>query len=267
LEELIDIAARKRARPRLAERKILVTGRRMERFVPPVWKPRRRVPICSVSKQDSTVEIGAEVPICSIGKKVSEVEVGVAVPGKGEEKKATGWNVDTRSDRGSLRKHLRAEASAVENSGADEEFYNQLWDCSPADKGRAKISSRTLVWVRKDLLESQSFTEQECFPFPDGDTPSMVKECCLAEWKGRRKSSLLRIRRKCVMAEWNRSGGGGRGGRGGRWRHPGFFHEQNYPPPFNPFFFPCFGFDPCQPGGNFRPPPRGPAPREPPPNQ
>jgi hypothetical protein len=69
------------------------------------------------------------------------------------------------------------------------------------------------------------------------------------------------------MAEWNRRGGGGRGGRGGRWRHPGFFHEQNYPPPFNPFFFPGVGFDPYQSRGNFRPPSRGPAPRGLPPNQ
>jgi hypothetical protein len=113
----------------------------MERFVPPVWKPWRRVPICSVSKQDSAVEIGAEVPICSVGKKVLEVEVGAAVPGKGEEKKAAGWNVDTRSDRGSLRRHLRVEDSVVENSGAEEEFYSQLWDCSSADKGRTRISS------------------------------------------------------------------------------------------------------------------------------
>jgi hypothetical protein len=132
----------------------------MERFVPPVWKPRRRVPICSVGKQDSAVKIGAEVPICSVGKKVSEVEVevGAAVPGKGEEKKAACWNVDTWSGRGSLRRHMRVEDSAVENSGAEEEFYSQLWDCSSADKGRTRISSRTLIWVRKDLLESQSFT-------------------------------------------------------------------------------------------------------------
>jgi hypothetical protein len=40
---------------------------------------------------------------------------------------------------------------------------------------------------------------------------------------------------------------GGRGGRGRGWRS-GFFPE--YQPPFNPFFFPGYGFDPyMQQGG------------------
>jgi hypothetical protein len=31
----------KKERPRLAEQKIHVTGMRMEKFVPPIWKPRK----------------------------------------------------------------------------------------------------------------------------------------------------------------------------------------------------------------------------------
>jgi hypothetical protein len=40
LEELIQIMTEKKMSPRLLERKIRVTGRRMERFIPPRWRPK-----------------------------------------------------------------------------------------------------------------------------------------------------------------------------------------------------------------------------------
>jgi hypothetical protein len=44
------------------------------------------------------------------------------------------------------------------------------------------------------------------------------------------------------MAEWGRGGDDDRRGRG--WRPVGFYPDQYQP--FNPFFFPGFGFDPYQ---------------------
>jgi hypothetical protein len=38
LEELIQLTAEKRRRPRLAERKIKIPGRRIKKFVPPTWR-------------------------------------------------------------------------------------------------------------------------------------------------------------------------------------------------------------------------------------
>jgi hypothetical protein len=42
LKELIQLTEAKRARPRLSERRIQVMGRRMEKFVPPIWRGNRR---------------------------------------------------------------------------------------------------------------------------------------------------------------------------------------------------------------------------------
>jgi hypothetical protein len=42
LEELIQLTKAKRARPRLSECTIQVTGRRMEKFVPLIWRGNRR---------------------------------------------------------------------------------------------------------------------------------------------------------------------------------------------------------------------------------
>jgi hypothetical protein len=41
LDELIRLSMVKKERPRLAEQKIHVTGMGMEKFVPPIWKPRK----------------------------------------------------------------------------------------------------------------------------------------------------------------------------------------------------------------------------------
>jgi hypothetical protein len=41
LDELMQISERKRLPPRLTSRKIQIPGRRMERFSPPILKPRR----------------------------------------------------------------------------------------------------------------------------------------------------------------------------------------------------------------------------------
>jgi hypothetical protein len=73
-----------------------------------------------------------------------------------------------------------------------------------------------LVWIRKELIDSCSFCESDCFPFGDGDTIKYVKKINFGseQWKGRRIPSVLRIRRKCLVAEWGRGGGGGRRGRG-----------------------------------------------------
>jgi hypothetical protein len=59
------------------------------------------------------------------------------------------------------------------------------------------------------------------------------------------------------MADWECGGGGRRRGRG--WRPPSFYPEQQFSP-FNPFFFPGYGYDPFQQQGQYMPP-RGPYPR------
>jgi hypothetical protein len=52
---------------------------------------------------------------------------------------------------------------------------------------------------------------------------------------------------------------GGRGTRGWLWR-PSFYPEQHPPPPFDPYLFPRYGFDPYMQQAPFRPP-RVPYPR------
>jgi hypothetical protein len=41
LEELIQLSAAKRKSPRLADRRIQIPGKRLPKFLPPVWKPRK----------------------------------------------------------------------------------------------------------------------------------------------------------------------------------------------------------------------------------
>jgi hypothetical protein len=84
------------------------------------------------------------------------------------------------------------------------------------------------------LVENGSFTEGDCFPFKVGDTPRSMSEfrVCSSQWKGGKRPSLDRLRKKCKMAEWERG-----------WTSPGFYPEYQ---PFNPFFFPSFGYDPNQ---------------------
>jgi hypothetical protein len=67
----------------------------------------------------------------------------------------------------------------------------------------------TLVSVRRHLVEKRSFTEGDCYLLRNGDTPGPVREINLSggPWRGGRRPSLLRLRRKCVMADWNRHGG------------------------------------------------------------
>jgi hypothetical protein len=228
LEELMVISEKKRARPWLADRRIQVIGRKMEKFVPPVWKPRKKVDPGQRSSLIPTVTEGISIGLTGV--------------------RGAGSNVDTQSN-------LQDFPSQVEKGGtyvvrAEKEFYEHLWSCLARKGTWVRDNPPTLVWIRKELVDQRKFTERDCYPLPDGDTPSLVRECSLRDslWRGERKPSILRIQRKCAMAEWNRHGAGGRGGRGGRWRAP-FYPYQHYPPPFNPFFFPGYGFDPYQPGG------------------
>jgi hypothetical protein len=66
LEDLVHITAEKRILLRLAERRIQVTGRRMEKFVPPIWKPKQKCsqnvsevvsPVRSLKEQKLAVEV------------------------------------------------------------------------------------------------------------------------------------------------------------------------------------------------------------------
>jgi hypothetical protein len=66
------------------------------------------------------------------------------------------------------------------------------------------------------------------------------------------------LEKKCLLTDWRHGGGGGWGDRGKGRRLRGYFIEQQYPPPYNLFFFSGYGFDPfLQQGTQFRPP-RGP---------
>jgi hypothetical protein len=49
LEELVQMTTERRAPKRLSERRIQVTGRRLPKFVPLVWKARKRGQVSSVS--------------------------------------------------------------------------------------------------------------------------------------------------------------------------------------------------------------------------
>jgi hypothetical protein len=56
------------------------------------------------------------------------------------------------------------------------------------------------------LVDKGSFTEGDCFPFKDGDTPGSVREFRVGslQWKGGRRPSLDRLRKKCRMVDWGR---------------------------------------------------------------
>jgi hypothetical protein len=151
LEELISITAAKRLPPRLANRRIQVTGRRMERFVPPVWKPR------VTEKRNLLMEFRRS----SVKEETKEREI------KKESK------ADTRpAVRRSTRKvrHLVAV-----DEGVEMEFLVQLWDSPTHVESIEKGGLSALVWVKKELVETRNFAEGDCFPFRHGDTPSEVK--------------------------------------------------------------------------------------------
>jgi hypothetical protein len=56
------------------------------------------------------------------------------------------------------------------------------------------------------LVDKGSFTEGDCFPFKDGDTLGSVREFRVGslQWKGGRRPSLDRLRKKCRMVDWGR---------------------------------------------------------------
>jgi hypothetical protein len=57
------------------------------------------------------------------------------------------------------------------------------------------------------------------------------------------------------MEELGRGGGGGRGARGGKWKPRGHYLEQHPPPPFNPYYFAGYVYDPyLHHRAQFRPP-------------
>jgi hypothetical protein len=173
MEELMAISERKRLMPRLAGHRIHVTGRRMEKFVPPVWKPRKKW----VSDRKSLLIPEAPKEIVS------------SLAGAGDS-----------SSNGGTRSNLQGAPSQVEEVGlsgvrAEEEFYQQLWVCPARTGTRVRDNPPTLVWVRKDLVDQRKFIEGDCYPLLDGDTPSLVRECSLKGtwWRGERKPSILQI--------------------------------------------------------------------------
>jgi hypothetical protein len=175
LEELMVISEKKRARPRLADRRIQVIGRKMEKFVPPVWKPRKKVDPGRRSSLIPTVTEGVSIGLTGV--------------------RGAGSNVDTQSN-------LQDFPSQVEKGGsyvvrAEKEFYEHLWSCLARKGTWVRDNPPTLVWIRKELVDQRKFTERDCYPLPDGDTPSLVRECSLRDslWRGKRKPSILRIQR------------------------------------------------------------------------
>jgi hypothetical protein len=147
MEELMAISERKRARPKLTDRRIQVTGRRMEKFAPPVWKSRK--------KWDSDHRSS------SIPEAPKEVESSSASA------RDFGSNRDTRSN-------LHDAPSQAEERGssrvrAEEEFYQHLWVCPARIGTRVRDNSPTLVWIRKELVDQWKFTEGDCYPLLDGD--------------------------------------------------------------------------------------------------
>jgi hypothetical protein len=67
------------------------------------------------------------------------------------------------------------------------------------------------VWVRRDLVDSRSFTEADCYPVCHGDQlkdPVRIN-LITSQWKGRSKPRLKQITDQVKMADWR--GGRGRG--------------------------------------------------------
>jgi hypothetical protein len=103
LEELIVLSDLKRRHPRLAERRIQVPGRRMEKFIPPLWKPSSRrvvkddAPTCGMEGCEEASVAGGRIPI-----------------------KAKALDVDTRSDRVEEREGRRR----AREEGQDGDFFS-----------------------------------------------------------------------------------------------------------------------------------------------
>jgi hypothetical protein len=62
---------------------------------------------------------------------------------------------------------------------------------------------QNLVWIRRDLFLERKFSERHCFPFQDADRVDKVSNISLkrVQWKEGRRTSFLRIQRKCQMAD------------------------------------------------------------------
>jgi hypothetical protein len=78
---------------------------------------------------------------------------------------------------------------------------------------------------KRELVESRSFKEEDCFPFRHGDISMEVKQIRVSDgrWLGGRRPLVERLKRKCWMAEWGRAGGGRHRERG--WRPTCFYLE------------------------------------------
>ncbi|KAM0853335.1 hypothetical protein ACQ4PT_051171 [Festuca glaucescens] len=147
-------------------------------------------------------------------------------------------------------------------------FFGQIWE--PEDTPAIRVPSPTssappssfLIWVRKDLVQKNSFSASDCFPVsPDDDLSQPALQVCLRfpPWSSLPNMLFSQVAEVYNMSEKGRGRGKGRGGgnRGGPWQQQppqqqmppppyGFsFQPQMIPPPeagFGPF--PPFQFPP-----------------------
>jgi hypothetical protein len=150
LEELAQITAERRSLKRLAERKIQVTGRRMPKFLPPVWKPR------NTGKKTGDFSVQRE----GISKASDMIKKLGAAEARGKEMADN--NLNFAKDGRNLAVQL-VRAPVAEDEGAVEEFYEQLWGCPCEVRGGKGKVAAALVWI-KELIDKGSFTEGDCFP-------------------------------------------------------------------------------------------------------
>jgi hypothetical protein len=155
LEELIQISAAKREKPKLADRRIQVPGKRIAKFVPPIWRSR--------NPRIANGELQ-----CS-GDQLDQKELPERSHGRLDR-----LNRDTRRNRS----EEKGGGQNPVDTGTDPEFYNQIWS-SPSDiSGSSRaVQAQVLVWVRKDLFRGRSFSQSVCFPVhvQDGDQADRVE--------------------------------------------------------------------------------------------
>jgi hypothetical protein len=170
LDDLLRITREKWQKPKLADRGIQVTVRRLLKFIPPVWKP---IKVKDMERKMMVDQIRANQDL-----RQQHVPDDPWDRGESQRRISQSSKMDTRKvHRGDTARAVRGPG--VEIEGAFGNFYEQLCNCPTGKEGDPPSGSgRAFVWIRRDLFDERKFGESNCYPVTLSDRVDRVASVC-----------------------------------------------------------------------------------------